>query len=345
RDDPGEGWAIGLYPERGSPQRRQANQAVQRCKTKSRTGGGKKKKNNTKQDSSPSAVVPPTFGSLTAISGDVGPPRANHRVTLAQHQQETVRTTQSTKMDDPTAASHSTEEQTATSDALQALVDSSKRGRDTHKPTDGRDVMDGSGSTSPYQGQEKSSAGETRATPSTPIKTLGSDTSENLADGGASSSEDCRRRKWKRTFHMVVHLSNEDHSIRVTCLNTGADINVISIDVVNSLHLAKEPYQGPPLKPIGGTYLPEWQVRFDWHVAHRTKTYTSNFAVLDKDHSGDFDILLGKETVEDVGFYKINSRVWFNATVDEAELTTGNDGTPLGFPSIEVEKGEDGPQF
>ncbi|KAL9014674.1 MAG: hypothetical protein Q9180_008931, partial [Flavoplaca navasiana] len=246
-------------------------------------------------------------------------------------------------MNDPTAASHSTEEQTATSDALQALVGSSKRGRDTHKPTDGRDVMDGSDSTSPYQDQEESSAGENRATPSAPIQTLGSDTSENLADGGASSSEDCRRGKWKRTFHMVIHLSNDNHSIRVTCLDTGADINVISIDVVDSLHLAKEPYQGPPLKPIGGTYLPEWQVRFDWHVAQHTKTYTSIFAVLDKDHSADFDILVGKETVEDIEFYKVNSRVWFD---DEAELATGNDGTPLGFPSIEVEKGkhgEDGP--
>ena len=301
-----------------------------------------------RQDLSPSAVVPPTFGSLTAISGDAGPSRTNHREALAQHQQETVRDNQSTRMNEHTATSHSTEEQPATSGALQALVGSSKRGRDTHKPTDGRDVMDGSDSTSPYQGQKESFTGDNRATPSAPIQTLGSDTPEKLADGGTSSSEDCKRPKWKRTFHMVIHLSNEDHSIRVTCLDTGADINVISIDVVNSLHLAKEPYQGPPLKPIGGTYLPEWQVRFDWHVAQRTKTYTSNFAVLDKDHSGDFDILLGKETVEEIEFYKVNSRVWFNATDDEAELATGNEGTPLGFPSIEVEKGndgEDGPQF
>ncbi|KAL8840381.1 MAG: hypothetical protein Q9176_003874 [Flavoplaca citrina] len=298
-----------------------------------------------RQDSSPSAVVPPTFGSLTAISEDAGPQRANHRESLAQHQQETVRDTQSTKMNNPTAASHSTEKQPATSDALQAVVGSSKRGRDPHKPIDGRDVMDGSDSASSYQGQEESSAGENQATPSAPIQTLGSDTSEKLADGAASSSEDCKRAKWKRTFLMVLHLAKEGDATRVTCLDTGADINVISIDVVNSLQLAKEPYQGPALKPIGGTYLPEWQVRFDWHVAHRTKTYTSIFAVLDKDHSADFDILLGKGTVEDVGFYKVNSRVWFNATVDEAELTTGNDGTPLGFPSIEVEKGEDGPQF
>ncbi|KAL8889193.1 MAG: hypothetical protein Q9215_003492 [Flavoplaca cf. flavocitrina] len=264
---------------------------------------------------------------------------------LGVGKRETVRDTQSTKMNNPTAASHSTEKQPATSDALQAVVGSSKRGRDPHKPIDGRDVMDGSDSASSYQGQEESSAGENQATPSAPIQTLGSDTSEKLADGAASSSEDCKRAKWKRTFLMVLHLAKEGDATRVTCLDTGADINVISIDVVNSLQLAKEPYQGPALKPIGGTYLPEWQVRFDWHVAHRTKTYTSIFAVLDKDHSADFDILLGKGTVEDVGFYKVNSRVWFNATVDEAELTTGNDGTPLGFPSIEVEKGEDGPQF
>ncbi|KAL8917788.1 MAG: hypothetical protein Q9172_005690 [Xanthocarpia lactea] len=135
--------------------------------------------------------------------------------------------------------------------------------------------------------------------------------------------------KWKRSFHMVIHLPNDDNAQRVTCLDTGADIDVISIHVVNSLGLAKEPYNGPALKPIGGTYTPQWQVTFDWHVADRTRTYTSTFAVLDEDHSGDFDVLLGKVTVGKYDFYVVNSNVWFATTVGNAKNA---------LPSIEVDE-------
>ncbi len=116
--------------------------------------------------------------------------------------------------------------------------------------------------------------------------------------------------KWKRSFQMVIHLPNDDNAQRITYLDTGADIDVISIHVVNSLGLAKEPYNGPALKPIGGTYTPQWQVTFDWNVAKRTETYTSTFAVMDEDHSGDFDVLLGRATVEKCGFYVVNTRIW-----------------------------------
>ncbi|KAL8861941.1 MAG: hypothetical protein Q9178_001811 [Gyalolechia marmorata] len=135
--------------------------------------------------------------------------------------------------------------------------------------------------------------------------------------------------KWKRSFHMVIHLPNDDNAQRVTCLDTGADIDVISINVVNTLGLAKEPYDGPALKPICGSYTPQWQVTFDWHVAERTKTYTSTFAVLDEDHSGDFDVLLGKTTVGKYDFYVVNSKVWFSTTVENAKNA---------LPSIQVDK-------
>ncbi|KAL8657648.1 MAG: hypothetical protein Q9226_001710 [Calogaya cf. arnoldii] len=189
----------------------------------------------------------------------------------------------------------------------------------------------------PHQASTHSPAAEEDATSAVPIQTLGSDASEKLVNGVTSPSEPPKCRKWKRTFHMVIHLANGDNATRVTCLDTGAAIDVISIDVVNKLRLAKEKYQGPPLKPIAGTYLPQWQVTFDWHVAKFQKTYTSTFAVLDEDHSADFDILLGKKTVEDIVFYRVNEEVWFVPTNDELDLNIGRDDAKHSLPSIEVD--------
>ncbi|KAL8911250.1 MAG: hypothetical protein Q9171_003548 [Xanthocarpia ochracea] len=144
--------------------------------------------------------------------------------------------------------------------------------------------------------------------------------------------------KWKHKFTMVIHLPNEDNAQRVTCLDTGADVDVISINVVNSLGLAKERYKGPALKPIGGTYTPHWQVTFDWHVAYRTKTYTSTFAVLDEDHSGDFDVLLGKETVGKHEFYLVNSNVWFSTTNGDVRSSVVIEDAGNALPNIEVDR-------
>ena len=142
--------------------------------------------------------------------------------------------------------------------------------------------------------------------------------------------------KWKDSFKMVIHLANEENAQRVTCLDTGADVNVISINVVNSLGLAKERYNGPALKSIGDTYKPQWQVTFDWHVAKRKKTYTSTFAVLDEDHSGDFDILLGKATVGKYEFYVVNTNVWFSTTKGEVRSSAMIEDAEIALSSIEV---------
>ena len=295
--------------------------------------GGGVEKPTSGQDPSPSALISSTADNLTLMPGEAGPPRAD-----TQHQQKPIRDIPSMEMNNTTDASHSTKEQPTRSDALQALVGSSKRGRDPHKSIDERNVMDGCDPASPYQGREESFTGEKHAMPGTLVHTLRSDTSEKLANGAASSPEGHKRHKWKRTFHMVIHLVNDNNATRVTCLDTGADIDVISMDVVDSLHLARKRYQGPALKPIGDTYLPEWQVTFDWHVANRTKTYTSTFAVLDKNHSKDFDILLGKDSVEEIKFYEVNPKVWLQVADDEHELAADNDGMMPELPSIVVEK-------
>ncbi|KAL8993952.1 MAG: hypothetical protein Q9169_005958 [Polycauliona sp. 2 TL-2023] len=169
--------------------------------------------------------------------------------------------------------------------------------------------------------------------PAAGIKAVGV---RNSSEGGDPAAASSQRREWKRSFHMVIHLPNDDNAMRVTCLDTGADIDVISIHVVNSLGLAKEPYQGPALKPIGGSYTPQWQVKFDWHVAMFHKTYTSTFAVLDEQHSADFDVLLGRNSVEDINFYQINDKVWFSGTEGAAPPAPGSGAAQPVLPSIEV---------
>ncbi|KAL8799912.1 MAG: hypothetical protein Q9182_005531 [Xanthomendoza sp. 2 TL-2023] len=131
-------------------------------------------------------------------------------------------------------------------------------------------------------------------------------------------------RRWKTKFLMVIHLENGNTKMRVTGLDTGADTNIISIDVVDSLGLRKERYQGPQIRSMGGTYTPQWEVTFDWHVAQRQKTYTSKFAVFDEERSDDFDLLLGRMAIEACKFYVVNDKVWFHTADEEAVLSEAN---------------------
>ncbi|KAL9014675.1 MAG: hypothetical protein Q9173_000671 [Seirophora scorigena] len=130
--------------------------------------------------------------------------------------------------------------------------------------------------------------------------------------GAASSpsapSAHCAARVFKRQFRMAIHLPKQ--RFRICCLDTGADLDVISLDVVEDLGLKKDAWEGGKVYPVGESFTPKWQVTFDWHVAEFQKTYTSTFAVLDKVHSRDFDVLLGHETIENIGFYFTNGRVW-----------------------------------
>lgn len=109
---------------------------------------------------------------------------------------------------------------------------------------------------------------------------------------------------------MVVHLPRDMVATRMTILDTVAEADVISIEVVESLDLSKGKYEGPPLAMAMFFYKPEWQTTFDWHVAKFHKVYTTAFVVLDEKHCGDFDIMIGRDTIERVGFYQRNSKVW-----------------------------------
>ena len=113
---------------------------------------------------------------------------------------------------------------------------------------------------------------------------------------------------------MIIHPQNAQ---RVTCLDTGADLNVISHRVVEDLKLQTEEYEGAAVKPVGGSYQPERQITLSWNVLNFPKTYTTTFAVFDERHSTDFDILLGRFTIKKIGFFKKDTSVWFLPATEE----------------------------
>ncbi|KAI4260707.1 MAG: hypothetical protein L6R42_003927 [Xanthoria sp. 1 TBL-2021] len=112
------------------------------------------------------------------------------------------------------------------------------------------------------------------------------------------------------SFRMIVHLPRDTIATRMTILDTAAEADIINIKVVESLNLSKEKYEGPPLAMAMFFYKPEWQTTFDWHVAEFHKVYTTTFVVLDEKHCGDFDIMIGRDTIKRVGFYKRSHMVW-----------------------------------
>lgn len=266
-------------------------------------------------------------------------PRTTHCDSPAQLRQSTTGHTQAMATNNSIAAGHFGREEAANSDPLSIPVGHSRREQDPKSARDKQDTIQGLMSAQQHQPLVPTPGTNHEVTTMAGIQTPAVAHPEERLNRVASASEPSKDRKWKRWFHMVIHLANDDNAQRVTCVDTGADVDVISIHVVNSLGLDKERYQGPSLKPIGGIYVPQWQVTFDWHVAKFKRTYTSTFAVLDEAHSGDFDILLGRVSVENIGFYYMNGNVWFNSTnEEEVPPSLGVDDAKHILPSIEVDK-------
>lgn len=165
------------------------------------------------------------------------------------------------------------------------------------------------------------------------IQTLRPAKPEQGVDGVASSSTNIQ---WRTSFHMVIHLDKGGTAMRVGCLDTGASVNVISIDVVESLKLPKVKYRGMSLVPVGEPFAPEWEVSFDWHVHKFRKTYTSTFAVVDESRSKGFDVLLGEKTVGEEGFLIPNSSVFFHTAGERVGLSDANDTAGRNPVSVSV---------
>lgn len=156
--------------------------------------------------------------------------------------------------------------------------------------------------------------------PAVGLRTLESANSKEPILTESSSSETTvqpEEDNFKNAFGMVIHLPGDESARRVCCLDTGADLDVISHEVVESLRLKKERYKGTALKPLGGHFQPEWEVTFDWHVARFHRTYTTTFVVLDEKHSGDFDVIIGRTTIQQNRFYIVNGKVWMVSANDD----------------------------
>lgn len=134
--------------------------------------------------------------------------------------------------------------------------------------------------------------------------------SQNDSSGDQSS-------KFKTHFKMVIHASQGPTRTRIAKLDTGSKVNVVSQDVVNDLGMTMDPYIGLDVSPIGKPVRPKGTVRLEWHIMNRAKTYNAEFLVFAADLSEGFDVLLSEDEIARIGFYKINSDVWFLHVTDE----------------------------
>lgn len=117
--------------------------------------------------------------------------------------------------------------------------------------------------------------------------------------------------EFKTMFNMVIHLPGDQCKTRVAKLDTGSSVDVLSQSVVDALGMELESYYGPPIAPLGtALHRPIGQLRLEWHVMGKKKTYITNFLVLDRDSTRGFDALLSETTIRDVGFYTVNHDVW-----------------------------------
>ncbi|KAL8795643.1 MAG: hypothetical protein Q9195_001881 [Heterodermia aff. obscurata] len=115
----------------------------------------------------------------------------------------------------------------------------------------------------------------------------------------------------RTTFKMVIHMQGDQTLTRMVQLDTGSSVDLLSELVTSDLGKELEPYDGQviplgdgePIRPLG-------KVTLDWHVMGKPKTYTTTFLVLDEVSSEDFDVLLSRDTIGRIGFYKTDDKVW-----------------------------------
>lgn len=115
---------------------------------------------------------------------------------------------------------------------------------------------------------------------------------------------------------MVIHKLDGQTLNRVAKLDTGAEENIISQQVVDKLGLVVHEYTGGPLQSVGSSIFPKGRVSFEWHVARKTKTYNTSFAVLPTSLCDHFDILLSAEEIEKIGFFKVDNTIFFLTSSD-----------------------------
>ncbi|KAG7004790.1 hypothetical protein G7Y79_00023g053740 [Physcia stellaris] len=161
-------------------------------------------------------------------------------------------------------------------------------------------------SVTPSNTGEQSSSGAV-AEPAAPDTQEIKSGSEVVSNPSQLSTKDVAAPKWmETTFKMVIHLP-ETSKIRVAKLDTGADVNVMSKQVADSLGFKLQPYFGGDLLPSGGRITPLGQLTLDWHIMGKEETYTNTFVVVD---AKEFDVVLGHKTIREIGFWTRNHKIW-----------------------------------
>lgn len=119
--------------------------------------------------------------------------------------------------------------------------------------------------------------------------------------------------RFKTHFYMMIHLSAGEVKMYICKNDSASSVNILSRQVVKSLGMTMESYDvdGPAVAPMGPLIQPIGKITLDWHVLGKTKTYTTEFIVLDDDATRGFDALLSADTIREIGFYFINDEVWF----------------------------------
>ena len=137
-----------------------------------------------------------------------------------------------------------------------------------------------------------------------PVASQGSDNSAQSENAAQSGKAD-----FKTVFGMMIHLKDTQSARRQLHLDAGSAVNVISYRVVRALGLEMGQYKGE-LITLGGEISPIGLVTFEWHILGRTTSYISDFAVLEDKYTKDFDILLGKATIDELRLFSRNYDVW-----------------------------------
>ncbi|KAI4191035.1 MAG: hypothetical protein LQ346_004821 [Caloplaca aetnensis] len=124
--------------------------------------------------------------------------------------------------------------------------------------------------------------------------------------GASQSSNASSKSRFTREIRIVL-LSWHEPEMEVTALlDSGLDVDIISRLVVDSFGLQTSSYTGD----MDGVLIPDAQVTVMWRLAEVHETYTTIFGVLNEEDPTGFDVMLGHNTIQMIGFNKKPSVSW-----------------------------------
>jgi hypothetical protein len=99
-------------------------------------------------------------------------------------------------------------------------------------------------------------------------------------------------------------------AFRRATLDTGADLNVIAESALKGLDFPRHPWTGAPIDALGSSVTPRGEVMLPLRVRGRPVVYHSWFAIIEEARAASFDILLGKNFIEQNNFLVKDPEVW-----------------------------------